>query len=133
DTARSRFAMSTEWGKMEILGVIEGLKLPEHLSPMIPESAREALNTLMGEGLTVFRAHRSPHEADTQFDLVIAKRNPEALWISGYEDRILYDARRPADQKYNGLVQLLVNAMLEDTANDDNILPIARHALAAAG
>ena len=134
DTARSRFAMSTEWGKMEILGVIDGLKIPEPLSPMIPEAARAALDMLLGEGLVVFRAHRSPHEAETQFDLVIAKRNPEALWISGYEDRILYDARRPSDHKYTGLVQLLVNAMLEDSdgSGDAEIIPLERPALAAA-
>ena len=41
---------------------------------------------------------------------MIAKRNPDALWISGYEDRIIYDARRGDNEKYGGLVALLTNS-----------------------
>jgi hypothetical protein len=29
-----------------------------------------------------------------QGQLIITKSNPEALWISDYEDRIIYDGRR---------------------------------------
>ena len=44
-------------------------------------------------GLIVFRCHRSPSKDDLQGGLIIAIRNPEALWLSGYEDRIIYDCR----------------------------------------
>lgn len=113
DTARSRFSMSTEWGKMEVVSVIDGLKLPENI--ILPLPVRQAIEALLGDGLVIMRAHRSPHEAETQHDLVIAKRNPEALWISGYEDRILYDSRHGAENKYSGLIQMLMAAIDTNT------------------
>jgi L-lysine 2,3-aminomutase len=130
DTSRSRFAMSTEWGKMEIMGVIEGFKFPAHLASTVPAAAREAIEAILGEGIVVFRAHRAPHEADTQFGLVIARRNPEALWISGYEDRVLYDFRREADQRYSGLVEMLVKTALGSEDEDENVIQLARSAAA---
>ncbi|HBH27031.1 MAG TPA: hypothetical protein DDX54_06490 [Rhodospirillaceae bacterium] len=76
DTARSRLAMSTEWGKMEIVSVTG------------PGGAGS-----LAEGVVVFKIHRSPGRAAPQGDLVIARCNPDAMWISDYEDRILYDGR----------------------------------------
>lgn len=114
DTARSRFSMSTEWGKMEVVSVIDPLTEDTTDFDVLPLALQVALKELVGDGLVVFRSHRSPHEARSQGDLIIAKRNPEALWISGYEDRILYDARKPDHQKYNGLVSTLIQQFGED-------------------
>ncbi|MGB0718920.1 MAG: hypothetical protein ACPGRX_00505 [Bdellovibrionales bacterium] len=111
DTARSRFCMSTEWGKMEIVSVIEPIDLPKDELAALPGSLGTILQTLLGDGLVVFKSHRSPFEAETQGDLIIAKRNPDALWISGYEDRIIYDTRQGKGRKYDGLIELLIGAM----------------------
>lgn len=110
DTARSRFSMSTEWGKMEIVSVIDPISEDCKDFDILPIALKMALQELLGDGLVIFKSHRSPHEARAQGDLVIAKRNPEALWISGYEDRIIYDTRRGGDQKYAGLVSMLVSS-----------------------
>ncbi len=114
DTSRSRFAMSTEWGKMEIVSLIDGIDLPEMDLKLLPKKIRVVLEGLLGDGLIMFKAHRSPHEARTQGDLVIAKRNPDALWISGYEDRILYDGRKESGDKYAGLLGLILKAISAD-------------------
>ncbi len=110
DTCRSRFAMSTEWGKMEVMSVIDPIALPEDRSAL-PGRLFHVLDEVLADGLIVFKAHRSPHEAESQGDLIIAKRNPEALWISGYEDRIIYDSRAQKDDKYDGLIEMLLMAM----------------------
>lgn len=102
DTARSRFAMSSEWGKMEIISVIDGI--PGEFSPVLPENVRDALK----DGFVIFKIHRSPYSAETQSDIVIARRNPEALWISGYEDRIIYDGRRQGCERFNPLGALIL-------------------------
>lgn len=95
DTARARFSMSTEWGKLEVVSVIEG-----------PQGS--ALNNLeapiadvFSDGLVVMKVHRSPYSADSQGELVIARRNPKALWMSDYEDRIIYDGRKKASKHYD--------------------------------
>lgn len=109
DTVRSRYCMSTEWGKMEVVSVIDPLTDDTLDFGKLPMALQVAVKDLLGDGLVIFRMHRSPHDASSQSDLVIAKRNPEALWISGYEDRIIYDSRRGADEKYGGLVSLLMH------------------------
>ena len=109
DTARSRFSLSTAWGKMEVISVIDPIMDRTLDFDTLPAALQVSIKELLGEGLIIFRAHRSPHEATSQGDLIIAKRNPEALWISGYEDRILYDSRRPDHEKYGGIVAMLLN------------------------
>jgi len=109
DTMRSRFSMSTEWGKMEVVSVIDPIHEDCTDFDILPLALRMALLEILGEGLVVFKSHRSPNRARSQGDLIIAKRNPEALWISGYEDRIIYDSRRGDEEKYAGLISLLVN------------------------
>jgi L-lysine 2,3-aminomutase len=88
---RSRFALSTEWGKLEVVSVTgedsQGAA-HEDLNGRRSEICRH-----FGSSLIVFKIHRSPGVADTQGELIIAKSNPEALWISDYEDRIVYDGR----------------------------------------
>ena len=91
DTARSRFSMSTEWGKLEVVSVIDGPVKGLHAS---------ALANVFGDGLVVMKVHRSPASADSQGDLLIARRNPQALWLSDYEDRIVYDGRMAGIDKY---------------------------------
>ncbi len=101
---RSRFALSTEAGKMELVSVIDG---DERLADAVGGPVGEAL----AEGLVVFRLHRTPFE-NRQSDIVIARRNPDALWITGYEDRILYDGRREdADDKFGPLLAALAPAL----------------------
>lgn len=87
DTARSRFAMSTEAGKLEVVSVIDGPPRPDG------ECLGSAVSEVFGDGLVVLKVHRSPFSADSQGELVIARRNPQALWLSDYEDRIVYDGR----------------------------------------
>ncbi|MCW5723336.1 MAG: hypothetical protein KIS81_00090 [Maricaulaceae bacterium] len=99
---RSRFALSTEAGKMEMVAVLDGVK--DALPPGLPPELARALR----DGIVIFRLHRSP-EAKGQGAIVIARRNPEAVWITGYEDRILYDGRKPgpAAAKAAGLLAAL--------------------------
>lgn len=101
DTARSRFAMSSEWGKMEIISVVDGM--PDEMSAALPETVRATLQ----DGFIIFKIHRSPYSAETQSDIVIARRNPKALWISGYEDRIIYDGRQQGAERFNALGALI--------------------------
>jgi len=100
DTARSRFAMSTEWGKLEVVSVIDG-PVRDGESVFAPDIA-----SVFADGLVVMKMHRSPASARAQGDLIIARRNPEALWLSGYEDRIVYDGRRAPREKYERYVLL---------------------------
>jgi len=61
----ARFVMSTEIGKMQVVGVTQGQ--------------------------IIFKIFRSPADAGTQGNIIIARSNPDALWISGYLDRIVSD------------------------------------------
>ncbi len=100
---RSRFCLSTEAGKMELVSVIEG-------DPRLAAAGGE-LGEALADGLVVFKLHRTPDES-RQSDLVIARRNPEALWITGYEDRILYDGRQgDCDEKWAVAAGLLAPAL----------------------
>src|SRR5438105_1034675 len=72
DTVRSRFAMSTEWGKLEVVSVIDGPATPAHAHP----SAGVA--SVFREGLVVMKAHRSPCGAARQGDRLTARRHPSA-------------------------------------------------------
>ena len=102
---RSRFALSTEAGKMEMVSVIDG---DERLRSLGGE-----LGDALADGLVVFRLHRTPF-SDRQSDIVIARRNPDALWISGYEDRILYDGRvQGHDDKWAPVLAALAPALLQ--------------------
>lgn len=105
DTARSRFAMSSEWGKLEIVSVMDGV--PEELNQQLPAFMQAIVKQQLGDGFIIFKVHRSPYEAETQSDIVIARRNPKALWISGYEDRILYDGRKKGANRFSGILKLL--------------------------
>lgn len=102
---RSRFSLSTEAGKTELVAVIEG---DERLRAVGGE-----IGDALAEGLVVFRLHRTPHE-DRQGDLVIARRNPQALWITGYEDRIIYDGRKQSQSgKWAQLLAALGPALIQ--------------------
>jgi lysine 2,3-aminomutase len=95
---RSRFVLSTEWGKLEVTGVVDDTP---------PDAAFRGTNGIehrihFEPGIVVFKIHRSPGFGETQGELIIAKSNPEALWISDYEDRILYDGRRRGTQQCGG-------------------------------
>ena len=101
---RSRFSLSTEAGKMELVSVIDGMPGASAIGGPLGEA--------LEDGLVIFRLHRTPHE-DRQGGIVIARRNPEALWITGYEDRILYDGRKESDdEKVAPLLALLGPQMM---------------------
>ncbi len=117
DSARSRFAMSTEWGKMEVVSKIDPLRADAPHLDALPPSVRATLLQFLGEGLTIFKSYRSAADAKSQGDLIIAKSNPEALWISGYEDRIIYDTRRGDGEKYHGLITMMVGTLGQDFMN----------------
>jgi L-lysine 2,3-aminomutase len=102
---KSRFSMSTEAGKMEVIGIIERPKL-EELSSQLPKDIRAVVEKLFGDGLIFFKLHRTP-DPKKQSALIVARRNPDALWITGYEDRLVYDGRRDGSQPYAPLVEFL--------------------------
>lgn len=105
---RSRFAMSTEAGKLEVVSVLARPDLHRFADRLDPGLV-ETIDRLVGDGLVVFKLHRTP-SLSKQSDLIVARRNPEALWISGYEDRLLYDGRRGVLRQYAPLLE----ALLED-------------------
>ena len=114
---RSRFALSTEAGKMELVSVIDG---DERMAAM-----GGALGEALADGLVIFRLHRTPYD-DRQSDIVIARRNPDALWISGYEDRILYDGRKDdPDAKWLPLLMALADTLPRSEACDGEPVNIA--------
>lgn len=104
---KSRFSMSTEYGKLEVVSVIEKLDLQRY-GVEVPAVVQQTLDALLGDGLIVMKIHRTPYQG-RHGDLVIAKRNQEALWISGYEDRILYDGRKGEGKQFSPLAALLAN------------------------
>lgn len=117
---KSRFAMSTEDGKLEVVSILDKPDFSA-LGIDLPKEAQELVNQIVGDGLIVMKAHRTP-DAHFQGGLVIARRNPEALWISGYEDRIIYDGRKRGAAKYAPLGQLLVSFF----GGEDNIEKIVQ-------
>lgn len=102
---KSRFALSTEAGKMELVSIIDKPNF-ENLGLKLSDTAKNFIDELVGDGLVIFKMHRSP-DPDMQSGIVIARRNPEALWITGYEDRIVYDGRKVGDEKYSPMAAML--------------------------
>ena len=111
DTTRSRFVMSAEHGKTEIIGISESL--PQEALSKLPKSVQSAAEAIAKEGLITFKVHRSPSDTNVQGELIIAKRNEEALWLSGYEDRILYDGRKEGIEQFTGLLNALCSGLDE--------------------
>ncbi len=62
---QARYTMSTEYGKMEVIGVTNGT--------------------------IIFKVLRAPSGGDILGNIIVARSNPDALWISGYMDRIISD------------------------------------------
>jgi hypothetical protein len=120
DAARSRFSMSTEWGKMEVVTVIDGV--PTSLLTRLPSTIRHTIAALFSEGLVVMRMHRSPYSAHSQGDVIIARRNHQASWMCDYEDRIIYDGRQKgAENKYAPLIESLLDAHLAEIAEKQEV------------
>lgn len=115
---KSRFAMSTEQGKMEVVGMIDKpdfSKLGLHL----PRPLHHVVNKIIGDGLIIFKMHRSPN-TNIQSSIVVARRNSEALWITGYEDRIIYDGRKEDALSYAPLAEFLKPYIKLFSENDNN-------------
>ena len=117
DAARSRFVMSAEHGKTEIVGLTEDQQV---------ESGAVKTNTIwspLKRGLIFFKCHRSPSRDDFQGGMIIAVRNPDALWLSGYEDRLLYDCRKDGINRLGILSdQWLASVMTEASRKDSDVL-----------
>ncbi len=100
---KSRFAMSTEEGKLEVIGTIDTDNFSQ-ISDKIPQEFRKFISELIKDGLIIFKLHRTPY-AKLQGGIVVARRNPKALWITDYEDRIIYDGRKSDDARFKVLNQ----------------------------
>jgi hypothetical protein len=109
DGSRSRFAMAAEAGKAEVVAVTDSC--PD-LSGKEQADGAAAATGVFDEGLVIMKMHRSPAEAGAQGDLIVARRNPKALWLSDYEDRIIYDGRRRGAAKCTGLIEGLKHSLL---------------------
>jgi len=102
-TERTRFSLSTEWGKVEVVGKfnfasIEKVVGEENLNPAV-QFAIHALRQLFGDSFIIFRIVRAPYNVKNYGRIIVARSNPEALWISSYEDRIIYDGRKPPEEQ----------------------------------
>jgi hypothetical protein len=84
--------MSTENGKLEVVSIIDD-EGQDFTTKGICDDPSEVCKQ-SAPGLVVFKIIRSPGSGETQGQLVLAKRNPTALWISDYEDRIVLDGRK---------------------------------------
>src|SRR5215469_902849 len=98
---RSLFVLSTEAGKLEVVGLL-GAESTAVSSFSVPSAVAPHLRVSLGTGLIMFRVHRSPGAGTSLGQLVIAKSNPDALWISDYEDRIIFDGRSPSSEASGG-------------------------------
>lgn len=117
DAARSRFVMSAEHGKTEIVGMTEDGQ---------DENDTPRTNTAwspLRRGLIFFKCHRSPSRDNLQGGMIVAIRNPDALWLSGYEDRLVYDCRQDGVD-HMGVVsdQWLASAMAEATKETSSVI-----------
>lgn len=122
-TERTKFSMSTKWGKMEIVGRFNfanaAMIASQHnLSP----AQLKAVQTMQArnEQYIIFRIVRAPHDVKTFGRLIVARSNPDALWLSGYEDRIVYDGRKPVDQQGSLVGNLLGEffSLMEEAEGD---------------
>ncbi len=107
---KSRFVMSTEYGKMEVVSVIEGSKF-EYIGIDLPEEVKSVVDAIFSQGIIILKMHRTP-DTSIQGDLIIARRNPDALWLTGYEDRIIFDGRKNGANKYSPLGKMLQNLFM---------------------
>ncbi len=106
---KSRFALSTEEGKLEVVGIIDKIDFAKS-KINISKDLEKIIDNVIGEGLIIFRLHRTP-DPKVQGGIIIARRNPKALWISDYEDRIIFDGRKIGDARFNQLALLLKNLL----------------------
>ena len=72
----ARLALSHFKGKTEVVAVVEDAL----------EAMPQAEN-----GMVIFKLIRSPADATDRSRISIVERNPEAVWIDSYADRVLYD------------------------------------------
>ena len=99
--AHARLALSHFRGKVEIVSVIED-----------PVTSIDDAD----DGIVIFKLIRSPGDARDRSKVAIARRNPAAVWIDGYEDRVLFDGiglfettRQPLRHR-SPIIQSVVNA-----------------------
>lgn len=96
-----RLALSHFKGKIEVVAVVE-----------------DGVEAFPGaeDGIVIFKLIRSPGNAADRSKVTMTARNPEAIWLDGYEDRVLYDgvglfARRGTPIRHQNLAfKSVVNA-----------------------
>jgi hypothetical protein len=74
--SHARLALSHYKGKAEVVAVTDGPL------PGVPGTE---------DGIVIFKMLRSPADAPSRGRVCIAARNPEAIWVDGYADRVIYD------------------------------------------
>lgn len=121
---RTKFAMSTKWGKMEVIGKFDMTSaisaFESNLKDKVPSAIVDAIKAAIEDEFMIFRIVRSPYKGETYGGIIIARSNPEALWISGYEDRIIYDGRKSSEEQGHPLGNLIagvVNSLGGDLKN----------------
>jgi len=74
--SHARLALSHFKGKIEVVSVVS-----------------EPVSRIDGgdDGIVIFKLIRSPADAKDRSKVTIARRNPNALWIDAYADRVVYD------------------------------------------
>ncbi|MFP4098188.1 MAG: hypothetical protein ACLFU1_05330 [Alphaproteobacteria bacterium] len=82
DDGRSRFAMSTKRGKLEVISVT-GLE----------NETKRPNGTEKTNGIVILKKHRVPHTNELG-GVIILKSNPNALWIDDYaQEDVLHDTK----------------------------------------
>ena len=99
--SHARLALSHFQGKVEVVSVVD-----------------EPVTSIDGadDGIVIFKLIRSPADARDRSKVTIVRRNPRALWIDGYEDRVVYDGvglfpeTRTPLRHASSLIKSVVNA-----------------------
>lgn len=127
DTSRSRFVMSAEHGKTEVVSVING---PEDKAfKELPAKIRPLIKDRLKDGLVLMKVHRSPSDTDVLGDAIIARGNPKALWLTGYEDRILFDCRKKGLEQFAGFIDFLssdASVTSSEPEQDHEVIPFPK-------
>ena len=99
--SHARLALSHFKGKIEVVSVVD-------------EPVASVDNA--DDGIVIFKLIRSPADARDRSKVTIVRRNPEALWIDAYADRVVYDgvglfpqSRKPVRHN-ESLIKSVVNA-----------------------
>ncbi len=86
--SHARLALSHFKGKVEVVAVVNDAL------DVFSQTGAQADKRVTGQandGIVIFKLIRSPGDAEERSSISIVERNPEAIWLDGYEDRVLHD------------------------------------------